>query len=122
MAGEKHPLGAKRRGLQPAKDTLAAAVGQHMLSEHMLADSGRRKQDPLCLKRGPSALVRVSGNLLSQTMLEHRDIELVLTEQGQFPAMLKIKEVRQEIRSYAFGTSGMDQHSVDSGEASWVVP
>jgi hypothetical protein len=118
---EQHPLRAKRRRLQPAKDTLAAAVGQHMLSEHMLSDPGCRKKDPLCLKRGPSALVRVSGDLLPQALLEHRDIELVLTEQGKFPFMLKAKEVGEEIRSYAFRASGMEQHAVDSGEANWVI-
>ena len=59
----------------------------------MLSDPGCRNQDPLCLKRGPSTLVRMSGNLLSQALLEHRDIEFVLTEQGQFSVMLKAKEI-----------------------------
>ena len=59
----------------------------------MLSDPGGRKQDPLCLKRRPSTLVRVSGHLLSQALLEYRDIEFVLTEQGQFSAMFKAKEI-----------------------------
>jgi hypothetical protein len=41
VACQQHPPGAECRGVQTAKDAPAAAVGQHMQGEHMLADPGR---------------------------------------------------------------------------------
>jgi hypothetical protein len=51
VPGQQHPLGAERRGRQPAEHTPAATVRQHVLREHVLAHPGRRQQDPLGLER-----------------------------------------------------------------------
>jgi hypothetical protein len=48
----------------------------------MLSDPGRRQQNPFGLQLGPRAFGGMPGDLTTQFGLQHREIELLLAEQG----------------------------------------
>jgi hypothetical protein len=87
----------------------------------VLANPGRRQQDPLCLQWRPDTVADVAFNLVPKTRLQHRDIQLLLAEQSQLAAVLEAEEVRQTRRPDALGPRRLQQHPVDVREPGRVV-
>ena len=85
MPGQEHPGAAERCGPQPAKHTLAPAIGQDLAGEHVLADPDRRQEDPLGLQLRPHACATVLADLVAQGRFEHGNVEFLLAERASSP-------------------------------------
>ena len=108
-------------GTQAAEHAPAAAVGEHVLGEHMLADPGRCQQNPFGLQFGQWAFGGMPGDLVTQFRLQHGQVELILAKQGQVTAVLQPEEIWQAGRAYALGAGRMQQDPVDAAEARRIV-
>src|SRR5690348_9671476 len=73
-------------GLEAAEHAPAAAVGQHMLGEHVLPDPDRCQQDSFGLQVRPWAGGNPAGDLLAQLGFEGGDIKFFLTQQSKLAA------------------------------------
>jgi hypothetical protein len=88
MPGQEHPPRAERRWPQAAEDATPAAVGQHVLREHVLADSRGGGHDPFGLRVGP-VIVPNAGEVVGI-----QGGKLFLAEQFYLAAVLQPKKVR----------------------------
>ena len=84
------PSGA---GVQAAEDTSAAAVGQHVQRENVLAYTGRGQDDPFGILLWPVTRSGVTSNLVPQGAPGYRCAQLVLAEEGKLAAVLKVEEM-----------------------------
>jgi len=67
---------------------LAAAVGQHLAGEDVLADPGSCEQDPLGFQVRPHAAAVVLGDLVAQARFEDGDVKFFLAEQRRPESVL----------------------------------
>lgn len=91
---------------------------QDLLREAVLADT-RRGDDHVCrLLLGEYSTGR--GNLLAEATLdlrlEHRWVELILTEELELPTGLQIEKVRELIRPNPCGARSGEDDPIDLGE------
>jgi hypothetical protein len=87
----------------------------------VLAHPRGGQHDPFSLQHRPRRLTAIAGQLVAQGRLQHGDVEFVLAEQGQLPAVLQAQEVRQPSRPDDFGAGGGQQHPVHLAEPGRIL-